>query len=140
MLRVMVDPGDVPTNAPLLSWLRSQAVAGGGTGYEIDAWELHTHPDLVDRLRELAPEGSFVPMYGVPTLVHPSGVVFAYAIGTSGLVVREAIPLPDGVRTDVPYPRLDGWVSLEPWPVDIEMRAGTALLRRFLRDLSASLA
>lgn len=135
-----VDPETVRDNFALTAWLKEQARFGPPSPWDIDAWELHTHPDLVERVQQLAPAGSFRPMYGVPVLVHPGGIIFAYAIGTLGLTVRTLVPVPERVRTEAPFPPLDGWIAVDPWPVDIEMKEGTATMMRFMRDLYAALS
>jgi hypothetical protein len=80
---------DIPQNGSLLSFLRSQASppSGPGRAYALGAWELHTHPDLMDRLCELAPGWPLAAAYGVPLLVF-EGVAGVVALGTDWLAVR----------------------------------------------------
>jgi hypothetical protein len=55
-MRPLQELPDLPQNASLLDFLRSQASPPSGPGdYALGAWQLHTHPDLMDRLCELAP-------------------------------------------------------------------------------------
>ena len=56
--------------------------------FVVDGYELHAHPDLVDRLEDLlvhVPEARLGVAFGIPMLVTPTGRVFATAGGTSSL-------------------------------------------------------
>src|SRR6202043_2078259 len=65
------DLPDVPQNAALLDFLRGQAsTPGGPDDYTLGAWQLHTHPDLIAELRELAPGWPLTDAYGVPLLAN----------------------------------------------------------------------
>jgi hypothetical protein len=120
---------DHPLNAPLLAMLRKQGVKGSGDAYDLDGWQLHTHPDLCDHLRSLNPacaRGA----YGIPVLENDRGILFAVARGTSFLAFR----LPEPERSEAlaaggkAFPEAgDDWVSVEAW------RTGTDLLRTWCR-------
>jgi hypothetical protein len=103
---------DTATNAPVLNALRRRAVAENPkSGYTVDGYEVRTHPDVVDRLRELmtyTPDAQqFQYVFGTPTLSTPSGVIFATAGGTSTLCLR----LPGAAEWGRSYGDYDG----EPW-------------------------
>lgn len=79
---------DLPPNAALLEYLRGQASRPAGPGdYALGDWQLHTHPDLIDRLCELAPGWPLTAAYGVPLLAS-HGVAAVVALGTGWLAVR----------------------------------------------------
>src|SRR6266436_4633215 len=80
---------DLPQDRSLLSFLRSQASppSGPGRAYALRAWELHTHPDLMDRFCELAPGWPLAAAYGVPLLAS-EGVAAVVALGTDWPAVR----------------------------------------------------
>ncbi len=46
---------NLPQNTALLDLLRAQAVLEERGAYADEGWESHTHPDLVERLQQLAP-------------------------------------------------------------------------------------
>ncbi|MBC9718965.1 hypothetical protein H9Y04_41210 [Streptomyces sp. TRM66268-LWL] len=80
-------PG-LPQNTAVLAFLRAQAAPPGPVRtYDIDAWELHTHPDLMERIGALAPYGQLHSAYGVPVLAY-EGVAAAVALGTETLLLR----------------------------------------------------
>ena len=120
---------DHPLNAPLLAMLRAQGVKGSGDVYDLDGWQLHTHPDLCDHLRSLN-RACYTGAYGVPVLANDKAVYFAVARGTSFLAFR----LPEPERSEAtaaggkPFPEAgDDWVSVEAWRTD------TGLLRKWCR-------
>jgi len=82
-------------NAPLFECLQKRATSqpvGERTAYDIDEYEVHTHPDLCDFLWSLNPylKGA---AYGYPILSEPGGVIFGVATGTSFLALR--LPEPE---------------------------------------------
>ncbi len=83
--------------------------------YVVDGYELHTHPDLVDRLRNLmasTPEAKLEFAFGVPMLCTPAGRVFATAGGTFSL----SLLLPEGETWGQPYPEYGRqWRQGFPW-------------------------
>ena len=111
---------DHPLNAPLLAMLRKQGVKGSGDAYDLDGWQLHTHPDLCDHLQSLnraCAKGAF----GVPVLANDRGLLFAVARGTSFLAFR----LPEPERSEAKaaggkdFPEAgEEWVSVEAWRTD----------------------
>jgi hypothetical protein len=82
-------PFDQTKNASLLGVLRrSASLQVQETLYAADGYELHAHPDLVDRLKHLinyAENASFQFAFGVPVLYAPNGLIFATVEGTSSL-------------------------------------------------------
>ena len=128
-----------PDDAKLRAVLRRQSVEPSDqqrSSWDIDAYELHAHPDLIDRLRELSEgsERSVAPMFGLPVLVRPGGHVFAIAVGTSTLLLRL-----DEEPTDVRLPSkpgwfdLAGWFALDAWQPDLPSTEGFRVLRDLMR-------
>jgi hypothetical protein len=124
-------------NPELLAWLTSDDhdVAGWADEPPLDA--LRCHPDLVERLAEMARplrRGVRVFVEGCPVVHHPGGAPIACASGTSFLVVRSAQPA--GVlasKWDTP-PELDAaWVSLDPWAADVTFTRTLGVLREHMR-------
>ena len=86
---------DVPQNAELLAFLREQASAPDGPGdYALGYWQLHAHPDLMERLRDLAPGWPLTAACGIPMLAG-EGIAAVVALGTSWLAVRIGDLSPD---------------------------------------------
>jgi hypothetical protein len=106
-LKVMLIP-NTATNAPVLAALRGRAIAENSkSGYTVDGYEVRTHPDVVERLRELmtyTPDAQFQYVCGTPTLSTPSGVIFATAGGTDALCLR----LPGSFEWGHSYADYDG--------------------------------
>lgn len=131
-MRPLQELPDLPQNASLLDFLRSQASPTGGNGdYALGAWQLHTHPDLIGRLRELAPGWPLAAAYGVPLLAC-QGIAAVVALGTGWLAVR-IDPLPHGVETLEPAPAWTfaggDWHIVDPWQGQLSSAAGTRVLR-----------
>ena len=110
-----VSPEPLPENARLLAYLQAQAVPSRRRSpFEIDDYELHCHPELVERLAEIgAGVVDLAPAFGLPVLVHPDGVTFAFAQGTSVIALRvrvelqrEVLEAPGSGRRTVPSSRL----------------------------------
>jgi hypothetical protein len=90
---------ELPQNAALLDYLRGQASPPSGPGdYTLGAWQLHTHPDLIAELRQLAPGWPLTAAYGVPILAR-EGVAAVVALGTDWLAVRIG-QVPPNVETE----------------------------------------
>ncbi|MCX5334250.1 MULTISPECIES: hypothetical protein [unclassified Streptomyces] len=105
-----------PLNTALLDHLREQgSPPSGPDDWTLGEWQLHTHPDLMYRLKDL---GLGVPLnaaYGVPLLAY-KGVAAAVAMGTDTLLLR--LPsVPDGLEADTPVPALTrhGWRAVNAW-------------------------
>jgi hypothetical protein len=56
------------------------------------AWQLHTHPDLIGRLRDLAPGWPVTAAYGVAILAG-EGIAAVVALGTDYLVSSRGQPV-----------------------------------------------
>ena len=125
---------ELPPNAELLGFLRQQASRPAGSDdYTLGSWQLHTHPDLLSRLRELAPGWPLTAAYGVPLLAC-QGIAAVAALGTSWLAVRIA-SLPPHVEAPDPAPRWPfvhgDWHLISPWP-DHQTRADSVRTLRAL--------
>lgn len=108
-----------PRNAALLKLLKKASVRGRGEPYDLEGWQLHTHPDLCDHLQSLN-RHCFGGAYGIPVLANDQGVVFALARGTSYV----AFLLPDSdweaARADGGFDSPDlgeGWFGFEAWRI-----------------------
>ena len=100
--------------------LKKQGVKGTGDVYDLDGWQLHTHPDLGDRLRSLNPH-CFKGVYGVPVLATERGELFAVAMGTSLLALR--LPDAEAAEANAAGAREwadggPGWLAVDPWSTD----------------------
>lgn len=109
---------DLPQNAVLLEFLREQASPPSGPGdYTLGPWQLHTHPDLIARLRELAPGWPVTAAYGIPLLAS-EGIAAVVALGTDWLAVR-IDSLPPEVDTEDPALQwsfaCEDWHIISPW-------------------------
>jgi hypothetical protein len=131
-----VTPEDAPLDEPLLRWLTLDA-------HDVDGWapepplpELRCHPDLVERLAEIARPVRGVCrawVEGAPVVHHPAGAPIACATGTSRLLVRSGEPA--GALTS--RWRASGlppdWVDLDPWASDVTFARAIELLRAHIR-------
>lgn len=131
-VRPLQELPDLPQNASLLEFLRSQASPPSGPGdYALGAWQLHTHPDLIDRLCELAPSWPLAAAYGVPLLAC-EGVAAVVALGTGWLAVR-IDRLPANVQTSesaAAWTIAGGdWHIVDPWQGQLSLADGTRVLR-----------
>ena len=112
-----------PANKLLLEDLKERAVPrqpSNTSPFDLDGYELHTHPDLVERLYALAkslPPSCRGAIYGYPVLA-VNEVIFAVATGTHLLAMR----LPENMRkmaeeyTGKPYPKWGpDWYTFGPW-------------------------
>ena len=126
-------------NASLRRFLDAQAVPDHST-WAFGGYELHTHPDLLERLEQLAPRGTeVVPMAGVAVLVVDGRVASGVALGTSTLLVRSGTPV-DGLEPATTIDELTpDWVAVNAWQSDIIRADGTARLEAALTT-SATLA
>jgi hypothetical protein len=90
---------DVPQNAAILEYLRGQASSPSGPDdYTLGPWQLHTHPDLMALLRELAPGWPLTAAYGIPLLAS-EGIAGVAAFGTEWLAIR-IDQLPSGIEVE----------------------------------------
>jgi hypothetical protein len=132
-MRSLQELPDLPQNGSLLSFLRSQASppSGAGREYALGAWELHTHPDLMGRLCELAPGCPLTAAYGVPLLAS-EGVAAVVALGTDWLAVR-IDRLPANIKALEPAPvwtfARGDWHLVDAWQGERSLADGTRVLR-----------
>jgi hypothetical protein len=131
---------DRAENASLLAYLRSRAVVptpAQPSPWDLDEYELHTHPDLTERLLLVA-EGvphRLVPCYGVPVLVHPNGVAFAVGYSLNHLLLRLPV-VPDDVELREPLPGFPpdpSWHPVDAWQTELVTAEGIARLRAWCR-------
>ena len=123
-----------PLNAALLDFLRAQGCPPGGPDdYALGAWQLHTHPDLLDRLAELARHAPLHAAYGVPVLAR-EGIAAVAAVGTSVLLVRlPAAPSGLEAGTSVPFLAGHGWQAVDAWQSELPSAEGTRRLSGTVR-------
>lgn len=132
------DLGRSSVNHDVLLFLERQAKPSNpaAADFDLDAFELHTHPDLMERLVE-ASAGLDAPMaaaYGVPVLVHPNGVLFACTYGMDTLLLRLPAELHARVvESRWTYQIGPQWLSADAWLPDVPRREGTARMREWCR-------
>ncbi len=128
-------PSPLAANSIVLTYLEGQASppTPGYESWDIDDYELHTHPDLIERLLEAADDTDAVPtaVYGVAALAHPCGVIFAVARGMWGIHLRFAEERPPDLVLPRPSDASMGteWVAVEAWHSDIPSVNYTQRLR-----------
>jgi hypothetical protein len=132
-VRPLLELPDLPQNGSLLGFLRSQGSppSGPGRAFALGAWELHTHPDLMDRLCELAPGWPLTAAYGVPLLAY-EGVAAVAALGTGWLAVRiDHLPANIKTRESAQAWTFAGgdWHIVDPWQGQLSAADGTRVLR-----------
>src|SRR5215469_10272712 len=132
-VRSLLELPDLPQNGSLLGFLRGQVSppSGPGRAYALGDWELHTHPDLMDRLCELAPGWPLTAAYGVPLLAS-EGVAAVVALGTGWLAVRiDRLPASVMTLESAPAWTFAGgdWYIVDPWQGQLSAADGTRVLR-----------
>ncbi|MFF1872681.1 hypothetical protein [Kitasatospora herbaricolor] len=122
---------DLPQNAVLLDLLREQGVPQEHGDYVYEGWELHTHPDLVERLEDLAPRWPVLATFGVPVLA-AKGIAAVVAQGMSTLLVRLPEAPPELLKPAAPCPPLTdpggGWYTVCPWQSELRSAESERLL------------
>lgn len=128
---------DLRPNRELVAHLRRDArPRQPGDPYPFGDWRLRTHPDLMERLQEVAPDGhQVVPLYGAAVLA-ANRVVAVAAWGTGLLLVRHpSVPPTMTAAVDAPPPLAGrGWRAVRPWRDDLPDEAEL----RQLRDVVAA--
>ncbi|UIX29988.1 hypothetical protein [Streptomyces sp. GQFP] len=128
-----------PQNAALLDFLQAQgSPPHGPNDYALGEWQLHTHPDLLDRLAQLAPRVPLHAAYGVPVLAY-EGIAVAAALGTSTLLVR--LPTaPPRLKVGLPDPSLaaHGWQEIDAWQGELPSAEGDRRLAGVIRGALAN--
>lgn len=122
-----------------MEYLRGQASSLiGPDDYALGPWQLHTHPDLMALLRELAPGWPLTAAYGIPLLAS-EGVAAVAPFGTEWLAIR-IDQLPSGIEIeDNQEPTgqscvRDGWHLLSP----VQNRLPPGEVGSTLRTLAAA--
>ncbi|MER7182409.1 hypothetical protein ABT404_23470 [Streptomyces hyaluromycini] len=122
---------DLPQNTALLDLLRRQGVPQESGAYVYEGWELHTHPDLVERLEDLAPQWPVLATFGMPVLA-AKGIAAVVAWGMGVLLVRLPEAPAESLESAEPCPPLtdpgQGWYSLSPWQSELPSAESKRLL------------
>lgn len=127
---------DLPQNTALLDLLRQQGVPQKHGTYVYEGWELHTHPDLIERLNGLAPQRPVLATFGVPVLAAKGiAAVVAWSMGT--LLVRLPEAPAEPLEPAEPCPSLtdpgQGWYSLCPWQSELPSADSRRLLTQLIQ-------
>lgn len=122
---------EVPHNAALLDFLRGRAAAPQyGRADDYGGYELHTHPDLIERLEQVVPGQPILPVYGV-AVVACEGIAAIVASSMNQLLFRvPAVPPGLELKTAILPPVGEGWHALDAWQIGLPTAEG-------LRRLSA---
>ena len=103
----------------------------GAYAYAYEGWELHTHPDLVERLEDLAPRRPALATFGVPVLA-AKGIAAVVARGTGVLLLRLPEAPPEPLEPAGPCPPLtdpgQGWYSVCRWQSELPSAESKRLL------------
>ncbi|MFD0260422.1 hypothetical protein ACFVH7_19390 [Kitasatospora indigofera] len=122
---------DLPQNAVLLDLLREQGVTQEHGDFVYEGWALHTHPDLVGRLADLAPRWPVLATFGVPVLA-AKGIAAVVAQGMGTLLVRLPEAPPELLEPAGPCPPLtdpgQGWYTVCPWQSELPSAESKRLL------------
>lgn len=117
-----MNPETVPLPEALRAWIQRDDHAVDGWAPDLPIDELHCHPDLVERLTQIArPQRGVVRAWvsGCPVVHHPTGPPIACATGNSRLLVRSSRPA-GALASRWHTPELDAaWVDLDPWAADV---------------------
>lgn len=142
----MTLPPDLPQNTVLLDLLREQGTPQEHGDFVYEGWELHTHPDLVERLEALAPNCPVLATFGMPVLA-AKGIAAVVARGMGVLLVRLPQAPPEFLEPAAPCPPLtdpgQGWYAVCPWQSELpsaESKRLLSLLVQHALSYAASLA
>ena len=131
---------EVDLSPALHGWVTNDEHEVEGWAEDLPIAQLRCHPDLVERLAQIArpvrgARRAWVD--GCPVVHHPGGAPIAFATGTHVLVVRSAQPagtLAPGWHTN----GLTGdWTDVDPWAADVTFAKTLELLRNHLRHAFA---
>lgn len=129
------EPKRIPANREVLAFLESQAAPSNPktASWDIDSYELHSHPDLTERLLEVTTGLTVhsVGAYGVTCVSHPNGVLFAFVRG--GFVVFLRLPHSTADADSQPGVGLD-WYQTDAFPTELSKPAGTASLSAIVKE------
>jgi hypothetical protein len=124
-----------PPNWQVLAWLRVGAEPARSE-YRLGGYEQHVHPDVCERLGQVARGGRSVAAYGHCARVARAGVLYAIGMGTGSIALR----LPDGLVREAVLAhdgRLDTglgpeWVVADAWLSEVPRAEGTSLLEEWV--------
>jgi hypothetical protein len=126
---------DLPANRQVLATL-ARSAQPARSEYRRGAFEQLTHPDVCERLDQVAGGGQPVGAYGRCARSGHDGTLYAIGLGTSMIALR----LPEGPAQEAVLAnggRLDpdlgsNWVLANAWLSDVPRADGTALLTSWL--------
>ena len=134
-----------PRNEGVIAALRPRATSREGRGpsaWNLDGYELHTHPDVGERLEELVaavPRVRVVPLLGYICAARDD-VVVAVGEGTGRLALRLATAACPPELEPQDHPEFgDDWCAVEIWQTDLPTERGRELLVRALERTAAAL-
>jgi hypothetical protein len=106
---------------------------------DVSMGELRTHPDLVERVLEIAPARDHVRiLMGAPVLVTPGGAVYGFAFGMRVLGLHVGGDTNGFARIETKTPPSTGggvialndeWISVDPWMTTLSKTDGLARLK-----------
>lgn len=118
-----------------MDFLRGQAsLPKLGRADDYGGYELHSHPDLISRLCQLAPRWPVLAVYGVAVIAY-EGVAAVVALGMDHLLFR--LPaVPSDLKQATPILRLadQGWHAFGAWQSDLPSSQGLQRLSALTRD------
>ncbi|MFJ6486710.1 MULTISPECIES: hypothetical protein [unclassified Streptomyces] len=122
---------NLPQNTSLVDLLRAQGVPQERGAHSYEGWELHTHPDLVERLEDLVPRWPVLATFGVPVLA-AKGIAAVVAWSMDTLLVRLPEAPTELLKPASPCPPLtdpgQGWYSVCPWQGELSSMESKRLL------------
>jgi hypothetical protein len=123
-----------PRNEAVIAALRPRATPREGRGpsdWNLEGYELHTHPDVGERLGELVgavPALRVVPLLGYIAAARDD-VVVAVGEGTGRLALRLAASACPAELEPKDHPEFgDDWCAVEIWQTDLSTERGRELL------------
>lgn len=106
---------------------------------DVSIGELRTHPDLVERVRDIAPAREHVwILMGAPVLVTPGGAVYGFGFGMRTLGLHVGGDTSGFARVEKKTPPSTGggvivlndeWISVDPWMTTAGKADGIAQLK-----------
>ena len=102
--------------------------------WQLDGYQLRTHPDLTERFEEVArgAGGRRAAAAGVPLLLDADGCIVAYALGTSRIALRLPQVGDEPALDPRPVDGLQGWTSVDAWLSSLSGPRGTDVLRELV--------
>lgn len=126
---------DLPANRHVLATL-ARSAQPARSEYRLRAFEQLTHPDVCERLAQVAEGGQPVVAYGRCARAAPDGTLYAIGLGTGVIALR----LPEGAARGAVLAnggKLDpdlgsDWVLADAWLSEVLRADGTALLASWI--------